>query len=69
MLFRSGGILGGAVGGLLGGGGSEQPAAEEGPAPTGEGPTPTVEGPAPIQQEEEPSIVPDASKLLKGLFN
>ncbi|MEE9480085.1 MAG: AsmA family protein [Kiloniellales bacterium] len=64
-----GGILGGAVGGLLGGGGSEQPAAEEGPAPTGEGPTPTVEGPAPTQQEEEPSIVPDASKLLKGLFN
>jgi hypothetical protein len=57
-----GGILGGVVGGLLGGGEPEQPAAEEGPAPTGEGPTPT-------QQKEEPSIIPDASKLLKGLFN
>jgi AsmA protein len=64
-----GGLLGGAVGGLLGGGESEQPVAEEGPAPTGAGPTPTVEGPAPTQQEEEPSIIPDASKLLKGLFN
>jgi AsmA protein len=64
-----GGILGGAVGGILGGSGTEEPAAEEGPAPTVEGPTPTVEGPAPTQQEEEPSIVPDAGKLLKGLFN
>ncbi len=56
-----GGVLGGAVGGLLGGGEQEQPAAEEGPAPNGEGPTPA-------QQEEEPSIVPDVGKLLKGLF-
>jgi AsmA protein len=66
---RLGGVLGGAIGGLLGGGGQEQPAAEEGPAPTGEGPTPTVKGPAPTQQKKEPSILPDASKLLKGLFN
>ena len=57
------------MGGLLGGGEPEHPAAEEGPAPTGEGPSPTVEGPAPTQQEKEPSIIPDASKRLKGLFN
>ncbi len=63
------GVLGSAVGGFLGGGEPEQPAAAEGSAPTGEGPSPTVEGPAPTQQEKEPSIIPDASKLLKGLFN
>jgi AsmA protein len=56
-----GGIVGGAVGDLLGGGEQEQPAPEKGP-------TPSVQTPTPTPQEEEPSIVPDPGKLLKGLF-
>ena len=53
-----GGAAGGALQNLLGGG--EQTQAEEGPTPTGQDPSPS-------EEQEQPSIIPDAGKLLKRL--
>ena len=55
---EGGGALGGALEGILGGGKkSDPPPAEEGAAPSEE------------PKEEQPSLVPDLGKQLKGLFD
>jgi AsmA protein len=58
-----GGGLGGVLEGLLGGGTQgDQPQAQEGPEPSGPSPTPS-------EEPEQPSIIPDLGKQLKGLFD
>ena len=62
---ESGGGLGGALEGILGGGKqTKEPQAQESPAPSEESPAPSDE-----PKEEQPTLIPDLGKQLKGLFN
>ena len=54
---EDGGGLGGALEGLLGGSTQKQPEVQEGATPSEE------------PKEEQPSLVPELGKQLKGLFN